>query len=154
MSDKVEIRTDDNHVEPIYKQLVHIDMPNLFFIGIPGIVIPFPLFHIQAQYILGILEGGIKLPSPKEMLEDSEREKKALLEQGIPLRHISKMKERQWAYYDELAAAAKIPSFPPVIKKIYDHTNGIRKSDFTTYKSHQYRIVDSENFTVSCCKPC
>ncbi|XP_012271470.1 flavin-containing monooxygenase FMO GS-OX-like 4 [Orussus abietinus] len=154
LSDKVELSTEDNHVEPIYKHLLHTDMPNLFFMGLPGIVIPFPMFHIQSHYILGILEGRIKLPSSKEMREDMEREKAALLEQGIPLRHINKMKERQWAYYDEIAAAANIPSFPPVVKKIYDHTNQMRELDLTTYKNYQYRIVDNENFTVCCCKPC
>ncbi|KAK2585122.1 hypothetical protein KPH14_008632 [Odynerus spinipes] len=149
MSSKVELRTDDNHVEPIYKHLVHITMPNLFVMGIPVLIIPFPMFHIQAQYILGILEGRIKLPSPKEMLQDFETEKNTLLQQGIPLRHIIKLKERQWTYYDEIAAAANVPSFPPVIKKIYDHVSEMRDIDFISYKNYQYRIIDDENFTVS-----
>ncbi|XP_015183551.1 PREDICTED: flavin-containing monooxygenase FMO GS-OX4-like [Polistes dominula] len=154
MSSKVELRTDDNHVEPIYKHLVHITMPNLFFMGIPSLVIPFPMFHIQAQYIVGILEGRVKLPSSKEMLEDFEREKNALLQEGVPLRYITKLKEKQWAYYDEIAAAANVPSFPPVVKKIYDHAAEMRDTDFTSYKNYQYRIIDDENFTVCCCKPC
>lgn len=86
MSTKVEIRTDDNHVEPIYKQLVHMDHTNLFFMGLPAIVIPFPMFHIQAQYILSILEGRIRLPTPQQMREEYETEKKSLLDQGIPVR--------------------------------------------------------------------
>lgn len=85
MSAKVEIHTDDNHVEPIYKHLVHMDFTNLFFMGVPGIVIPFPMFHIQAQYILKILEGRIQLPSPQQMREEYEIEKKSLLDQGIPV---------------------------------------------------------------------
>lgn len=86
MSTKVEIRTDDNHVEPIYKHLVHMDYTNLFFMGLPAIVIPFPMFHIQAQYILGILEGRVRLPSAQEMREEYETEKQSLLAQGIPVR--------------------------------------------------------------------
>lgn len=85
MSTKVEMRTDDNHVEPIYKHLIHMDYPNLFVMGLPGIVIPFPMFHLQAQYILGILEGQVKLPSTKQMYEEYEMEKKALLDRGIPV---------------------------------------------------------------------
>ncbi|KAG7207338.1 hypothetical protein KM043_009003 [Ampulex compressa] len=154
MSAKVEIRMEENHVEPVYKHLIHMDAPNLFFMGIPGLVIPFPMFHIQAQYILGILEGRVKLPSSMRMREEYEMEKKALLDQGIPLRHIIKLKDRQWAYYDEIAAAANVPSFPPVIRKIFDHVSEMRDVDFTTYKNHQYRIMDGEHFTVSCCKPC
>ncbi|XP_029661261.1 flavin-containing monooxygenase FMO GS-OX3-like [Formica exsecta] len=154
MSTKVEIRTDDNHVEPIYKHLVHMDYTSLFFMGLPAIVVPFPMFHIQAQYILAVLEGRIQLPSPQRMREEYEIEKKSLLEQGIQLRHINKLKDRQWAYYDEIAAAANVPSFPPVIRKIFDHVSDMRDINFTTYKNYQYCIIDNENFSVSYCKPC
>ena len=88
ISAKVEIRTEENHVEPIYKLLVHMDMPNLFFMGLPAIVVPFPMFHIQAQYILGILEGRAKLPSSEQMREEYEKEKKSLMDRGIPVRYI------------------------------------------------------------------
>ncbi|XP_018359527.1 PREDICTED: flavin-containing monooxygenase FMO GS-OX-like 6 isoform X2 [Trachymyrmex cornetzi] len=154
MSAKVEIRTDDDHVEPIYKHLVHMDYTNLFFMGLPALVIPFPMFHIQAQYILGILEDRIKLPSAQQMREEYEIEKKFLLDQGILLRHINKLKDRQWAYYDELATAANVTGFLPVVKKVMDHVLQMREVDFTTYKNYQYRIIDSENYSVSYCKPC
>ncbi|KAL6416597.1 hypothetical protein ACFW04_013320 [Cataglyphis niger] len=153
MSTKVEIRTDDNHVEPIYKLLVHMDYTNPFFMGLPAIMILFPMFHIQAKYILKVLEGRIQLPSSQRMREEYEIEKKSLLDQGIQLRHINKLKDRQWAY-DEIAAAANVPSFPPVIRKIFDHVIDMRDINFTTYKNYQYRINNNENFNVSYCKPC
>ncbi|XP_011305643.1 flavin-containing monooxygenase FMO GS-OX-like 7 isoform X2 [Fopius arisanus] len=149
LSEKIELLTVDNHVEPIYKHLIHTDMPNLFFMGLPSLVIPFPMFHIQAQYILKILEGQLKLPSSEEMRMDFMREKQALLDEGIPVRHISKLKERQWSYYDELASAANVPSFPPVIRKIITHVDQMRAKDFTTYKNYQYKILDRENFTYT-----
>ena len=62
-----------------------MDYTNLFFMGLPALVIPFPMFHIQAQYILGILEDRIKLPSAQQMREEYEIEKKSLLDQGIPV---------------------------------------------------------------------
>ncbi|KYM80459.1 Flavin-containing monooxygenase FMO GS-OX-like 3 [Atta colombica] len=154
MSAKVEIRTDDDHVEPVYKHLVHMDYTNLFFMGLPAMVIPFPLFHIQAQYILGVLEDRIKLPSAQQMREEYEIEKNSLLDKGIPLRHINKLKDRQWAYYDQLATAANVTGFLPVVKKVMTHVLQMREVDFTTYKNYQYRIIDSENFSVSYCKPC
>lgn len=72
----------------------------------------------------------------------------------LQARHINKMKERQWAYYDEIAKAANVPSFAPVVKKIYDHTNEMRLLNFATYKNYQYRIIDKDNFAASYCKPC
>ncbi|XP_032679396.1 flavin-containing monooxygenase FMO GS-OX-like 3 isoform X2 [Odontomachus brunneus] len=153
MSANVKIHTDDNHVEPIYKYLVHMDYTNLFFMGLPGLVIPFPMFHIQAQYVLGILEGRIVLPSPQQMREEYENEKKYLLDQDIPIRYINKLKDRQWAYYDEIAAAANVPNFPPVIKKINDHVNEMRDTNITGYKNYKYHIIDNDTFSVSCYKP-
>lgn len=60
-----------------------MDWPNLFFMGLPAIVIPFPMFHIQAQYILRVIEGRVKLPSSSQMREEYEKEKKSLLDEGI-----------------------------------------------------------------------
>lgn len=83
LSSKVKLWTQNNHVEPIYKHLIHMDWPNLFFMGLPAIVIPFPMFHIQAQYILGVIEGRVKLPPRNQMYEEYDREKKSLLEKGV-----------------------------------------------------------------------
>ncbi|XP_019701036.1 flavin-containing monooxygenase FMO GS-OX3 isoform X2 [Harpegnathos saltator] len=151
---KVDMRTDDNHVEPIYKYLVHMDYTNLFLMGLPALVIPFPMFHLEAQYILGVLEGRIQLPSSQQMREKYESEKKSLIDQGIPIRHIYKLKDRQWAYYDEIAAAVNVPTFPPLVRKINDHVTKMRDTNITEYKSYKYRIIDSETFSVSCYKPC
>lgn len=64
------------------------------------------------------------------------------------------MAERAWPYYEEVAAAAGVPGFAPVIKKIYDYSNEMRRQNFATYKNYKYRIIDRENFEVTCCKPC
>lgn len=50
--------------------------------GTLTLVIPFPLSHIQAQYILRILEGK-KLPSREDMYEEFKKEKKSLLDKGV-----------------------------------------------------------------------
>lgn len=161
----------DNNVEPIYKHLIHTDAKNLFFMGLPGIVIPFRMFHIQAQYIVHILTGRIKLPSPKEMREDYEEEKRKCLNNGIAVRklknireilfmklftffsilqvrHFLKLKDRQWAYYDEIAAKANIATIPLSIRKIYDFVANSRDQNLSTYKDYRYRVVDDENFTI------
>lgn len=41
------IRVDDNYVMPLYKHLVNIEHPTMCIVGIPTIVIPFPMFHMQ-----------------------------------------------------------------------------------------------------------
>lgn len=41
------IKVDDNYVTPLYKHLINIDHSTMCIVGIPTIVIPFPLFHAQ-----------------------------------------------------------------------------------------------------------
>lgn len=41
------ILLEGNHVKPLFKHIVNIKHPSMFFIGIPNQVTPLPLFHIQ-----------------------------------------------------------------------------------------------------------
>lgn len=48
---------------PLYKQMIHIEFPrSLFFVGIPTSVCKGIFFSIQAEFILRILFGLIRLP--------------------------------------------------------------------------------------------
>lgn len=62
-----------------------MDAPNIFFLGLPDIGIPFPMVHFQVQYIVAVLEGRVKLPSSKKMHQAYDAEKQELLAQGIPV---------------------------------------------------------------------
>lgn len=59
------------------------------------------------------------------------------------------MGERAWSYYEEIALAAGVPGFAPVIKNIYDYNQKMRKKNLTNYKNYKYRIIDNENFEVT-----
>lgn len=47
LDDSCGIAIDDNYVQPLYKHMVHIRRPTMFFIGIPYDVCAFPLFDLQ-----------------------------------------------------------------------------------------------------------
>lgn len=51
------IQVDDNYVNLLYKHLVNIDHPTMCIVGIPTLVVPFPMFHMQvyAHYLLARL---------------------------------------------------------------------------------------------------
>lgn len=83
LSSDVKLDTRNRHVEPLYKHVVHMDYPNLFFIGIPGGVIPFPAMHVEAQLVLAILSGATILPSSDQMHSEYEAEKAKLLAAGV-----------------------------------------------------------------------
>lgn len=41
------IRVDDNFITPLYKHLINIVHPTMCLIGVPTVVVPFPMFHVQ-----------------------------------------------------------------------------------------------------------
>lgn len=79
LSATVNLSTKDRHVEPLYKFIVHIDMPNLFFVGIPVDTAGFHVFHFQSQYILALLTGVATLPSSEQMHLELEYQKNQTL---------------------------------------------------------------------------
>lgn len=47
LDDNCAIRVDHNRVTPLYKHLINIDHPTMCIVGVPTVVIPFPMFHVQ-----------------------------------------------------------------------------------------------------------
>jgi len=41
------IQVDNNYVTPLYKHFINIEHPSMCIIGIPTVVVPFPMFHMQ-----------------------------------------------------------------------------------------------------------
>lgn len=41
------INVDNNFVTPLYRHLVNIDNPTMCLLGVPSIVVPFPMFNTQ-----------------------------------------------------------------------------------------------------------
>lgn len=46
------IRVDDNYVIPLYKHFINIEHPSMCIVGVPTIVVPFPMFHMQVFCII------------------------------------------------------------------------------------------------------
>ncbi|XP_063988491.1 senecionine N-oxygenase-like [Diachasmimorpha longicaudata] len=153
LSDRIELSTADNHVEPLYKHLIHTEMPNLFFMGLPDTSFNIPLAYIQSQYIMGLLEGRLELPSPMEMRTNMLEEKLKLLDDGFPVRYILKFLNDGWKYYDGLAALAKVPAFPVVLKKIFNHMMLMVAVNLQTFKNYRYEIVNPKKFRVQYISP-
>lgn len=78
----------DNAV-PLYKRVVHPDLPGLYFIGLIDVSGPVnPLSELQAQWVADLLQGEVALPSRSHMKqaiarEDGKRQKRF----GGPGRH-------------------------------------------------------------------
>nr|XP_031842723.1 flavin-containing monooxygenase FMO GS-OX-like 2 isoform X2 [Nomia melanderi] len=143
LDDNCGIRVDQNHVTPLYKHLINIDHPTMCVVGVPTVVIPFPMFHVQVQYFLALLENRASLPSRSEMLEDSRLK-------TAKKRHAHKLQDKQWEYNDSLADAGGFERLPRFYRNVYDKWSALRMMDLLRYKSAKLVIsADGESIQLA-----
>nr|XP_012224297.1 PREDICTED: flavin-containing monooxygenase FMO GS-OX-like 2 [Linepithema humile] len=129
------IRVDNNYVIPLYKHLINIEHPSMCIVGIPTVVVPFPMFHMQVQYFLALLENRTTLPAKSVLLEDStlKTPKK---------RHAHKLMDRQWDYNDSLAIAGGFDRLPLFYKLGYGAWSVQRPTNLLRYKDSRFVISE------------
>ncbi len=111
LSDDI-VRVDDNWVNPLYQQIVPPAHPTLAFIGIPFLIVPFPLFEMQARWFGALIDGRVSLPPTDEMQAAVAAEREAKRALGWPQRHMHKLGEAQTDYYNLLAGQCGEPALP------------------------------------------
>ncbi|XP_043468284.1 flavin-containing monooxygenase FMO GS-OX-like 2 [Leptopilina heterotoma] len=129
------ITVDNNYVYPIYKHMININYPTMCILGINNKVVPFPMFHMKAQYFLAYFKGELILPAKNEMMEDSKlkTEKK---------RHAHALAEQQWSFNNSLAKAGGFNPLPPFYETGYKAWWSLRKSNLWHYKDYKLIIAD------------
>lgn len=148
LTEACKLHIEDERVTPLYKHLIHTEYPTLSFIGIPKTICPFPLFDIQIRFVLSALSGKMKLPTKEEMENDIKLDFEKRLNLGFPHRKAHHMGSLQWAYNDDLAEMSGEKPMPRVVQKLYDEVHRYRVLNVVTYKSLNYKLLDSENFTA------
>ncbi|KAF5274048.1 hypothetical protein FQR65_LT04446 [Abscondita terminalis] len=138
LSDECQISVDDNWVQPLYKHIVNVKHPTMFFIGIPFLAPVIPLCDIQVRYCLASLQKTI-LPSENEML--LELNEYASSKGNIPKRHWHKIgSDKLEEYFQGLSTSANITPVPTVISKIYTRARKQR------YLNDCFKITSNESF--------
>ncbi|MEM7018044.1 MAG: FAD-dependent oxidoreductase [Pseudomonadota bacterium] len=106
------VSVEDNKVSPLYQELLPPERPTLAFIGIPYMIIPFPLFMMQARWFARMLANQFQLPSVSEMYQQIRDKEQRLL--GQEARHFHQLGDLQFEYINNLAqqcAAAPLPAW-------------------------------------------
>ncbi|XP_060532608.1 senecionine N-oxygenase-like [Cylas formicarius] len=140
------ISVDENHIEPLYKHMIHIDRPNMCFIGIPFNVCAFQMFDLQARYFCKVLDGSLSLPSTTDMRLHTEKDMRNRWAKGYTKRQAHMMGPDQQSYYDDLAAAASTTPIAPVMVKLRDLSVKKLYNDFLNFRQDRYKILDEHNF--------
>lgn len=52
LDEACQIKVNNDHVEALFKHLINVKHPKMAIVGIPFRIIPFPLFHIQVNFLI------------------------------------------------------------------------------------------------------
>ncbi|XP_076470292.1 uncharacterized protein LOC143300470 [Babylonia areolata] len=148
LTDSCNLRIEDERVTPLYKHLIHTQLPSLSFIGICKTVCPFPQFHIQVLLVLATLDGSCRLPSREEMDADAEADFQKRLSEGLPKRYAHLMAVRQWDYNDVIAHMAGCRPIKRGVQSLYDAVHEVRVKNLMDYKKVNYEMIDEEHFQI------
>lgn len=140
------VTVDDNHIQPLYKHMIHIEKPTMCFIGIPFQVCTFHMFDLQARYFCKYLDGSMMLPSTEMMRMHTEMDMRNRWAKGYTKRQAHLMGPDQQAYYDDLAADANTLSIAPVYVKLRNISIQRLHEDLANFRNDRYKIVDMENY--------
>jgi hypothetical protein len=148
LSPECGISVDNNHVKPLFKHVLNIEHPTMYFIGIPTNTTGFCMFDLQVRFAKTILEDQARLPSKEEMLEDTRRDIESRLSSGLRSKELHMMGRRSKDYYDSLSSLAGLESVPPVVLQIYFDGFDRFMCDFSHFREDKYKLLDKDHYMV------
>jgi len=131
----------------LYNQMIPVGYPSLATIGVPNLVIPFPLFDCQIKWIIVLWKGQVKLPSI-EVQKKLANQNPGIGDPSIP-RHFHKMGPKVFDYMNDLASEAGFEISTAVLSKLIAHTLCFRtKLGPDKYRKVDYKLTEQETILV------
>ncbi|KAM6985850.1 uncharacterized protein FYW47_009156 [Aplochiton taeniatus] len=145
---KLGLEVSEHLVTPLFRYLMPPAFPSLFILGICKIICPFPHFHCQVQFALGVLDGSVELPSRVEREREVQREMETKVAGGVARCHLMKMDRDQWDYYQSLALSGRFPPLPAVTRSLYEEVWRQRQVHPLHYRERNYRLVSDTQWEL------
>ena len=92
----------DRNVQPLWLSMLAARCPTAAFIGLPFLVVPFPLVERQAAFFGATLTGRAAVPPWADRLAAVEARERELIARGVARRHILRLGADQNAYEADL----------------------------------------------------
>lgn len=147
LSDDCNIEVCDNRVTHLYKHIFNTKYPTMSFIGLCLRICPFPLFSLQAQYIVSVLSGKKQLPSQEDMNADEEKDFQEKLSSGVGKKYAHLLGERQWHYDRSIAELAGVQPLSAVYEDLYKYVTDRRRNFLMDYKNDEYKKISDGMWT-------
>ncbi|XP_021366301.1 flavin-containing monooxygenase FMO GS-OX-like 6 [Mizuhopecten yessoensis] len=145
------IQVQEERVTPLYKHLVHIEYPNLLFVGLPKCVSYFRQSHEQDRAAVSILEWNVKLPSEQEMLTDADQDfgqKRKEFNMTELHAHYMGKGDLQWRLNEDHANLCDFHKLPKVLADMLCSVQISRSADFGTFRKINYFYKHSNYFGI------
>lgn len=136
--DEAIVAVDDNRVHPLFQQIIPPAYPTLAFIGIPFLIVPFPLFEMQAKWFAAMLEGRVALPDEQAMRDQTDQDYEKKRAAGWLNRHMHKLGDAQTDYYNLLAAQCGEPPLPDWFGQIASAAQQARFDDPSGFRDRPF----------------
>lgn len=136
----------DNHVQPLYKQIININHPTMAIIGLDFLVCIQMHFDVQSQFAIKMWAQGIQFPPKEEMLKDAADNLEKRLKRGWKPKHAHRMGDFMADYYRQLSEIIEFRGIPKVYLKIFQTVGCGIISNYLHYREDHYRVLDEENF--------
>lgn len=132
--DESIVTVNDNYVAPLYKDILPPEFPRLGIIGLPFLVVPFPLYAMQAKWFAASLDGVFQLPDKGAMLKTCQDKESELRAAGVKQRHFHRLGERQEAYYNDLALECGSEVLPSWFTAVVVEAQKVRQANPANFR--------------------
>ncbi len=108
LTDQLRLKSDPSlYPDDLYKGVVSMDHPNLYYLGMQNQYFTFNMFDAQAWYVRDIIQGKIALPSKEEQRADIDQ----WLERLAAAENDNQFIDFQADYIKDLLAVTDYPDF-------------------------------------------
>lgn len=141
------ISVDENYINPLFKHIININYPTMYFIGMTSIAAITQMVDIQVQYAMQFINGNRRLPSKEDMKADTEHYAGVRWNSGFPKKAGHSLAQTlQRDYYHQLATEGGINNVREVYVLIYEDSSDRRKNHLADYRNDLYHIIDDNHF--------
>ena len=134
------IKVDDDWVHPLYQDVILPELPSLGFIGLPFLIIPFPIFEIQAKWCARQLTGRFNLPAEQAMHQSVRDRQQLLNRRGVLQRHFHRLGDQQFNYFNQLAVQCGEPELPEWFVLSWRDVGKLREQNMLGYKDIPFAV--------------
>jgi len=138
LDDNLRITVEDNYVSPLYQQIVPPHCPNIGFIGIPFVVVPFPFFEIQARWFARSLRQPSLLPTQVKMQQWLIDRETSFQTQQRKKRHYHQLGPEQKNYLNTLLQQLDAAALPQWFTDLLEQCQQVRMKYPASFRDQHY----------------